>query len=92
LGSVFLLDAIGESGKFGSLDVKHPFEIRVHLALHLVNLLEGVELLSNDIPRLVGVSVVINDLGCDYECTDERRWPLEPRAAGRCFVNLASRK
>jgi hypothetical protein len=60
--TVLLLDALSEGLKLGSLDVKEPFEVRAHLTLHLVDLLEGVEVLSNDAPRLVGVGIVANDL------------------------------
>jgi hypothetical protein len=60
--AVLLLDALSEGLELGSLDVKEPLEVRAHLALHLVDLLEGVEVLSNDAPRLVGVGIVANHL------------------------------
>jgi hypothetical protein len=42
--SILLPDAISESSEFRSLDVKHPLEIRAHLALYLLNLLGAVEI------------------------------------------------
>jgi hypothetical protein len=59
--AVFLLDALSEGFELWGFDVEEPLEIRAHLALHLVCLLEGVEVLSDDAPRLVGVSVVTDD-------------------------------
>jgi hypothetical protein len=53
---------LSESYELCGLDVENPFEIRAHLALHLVDLLEGVQVLANDAPRLVRVSIVANDL------------------------------
>lgn len=51
--------------------MEEPFEVRAHLALHLVDLFEGVEVLSDNAPRLVGVGVVADDFRGDCECGNE---------------------
>jgi hypothetical protein len=48
--------------ELSSLDVENPLEVRAHLSLHLVDLFEGVEVLADNAPRLVGVGVVADYL------------------------------
>jgi hypothetical protein len=69
--AVFLLDALGERLELGGFDVKEPLEVRAHLALHLVDLLERVEVLPDDAPRLVRVGIVADYLGGDHERRNE---------------------
>ena len=49
-----------------------PLQVSTHLPLHLVHLLEGEHLLSDDAPTLVGVGVIADDLAGDHECRDEQ--------------------
>jgi hypothetical protein len=42
LWTVLLLDALGEGLELRSFDVEEPLEVRAHLVLHLIHLLEGV--------------------------------------------------
>jgi hypothetical protein len=67
-----LLDALGENLELWGFDVEEPLEVRTCLAFHLIYLLEIVEVLSNDTPRLVRIGVVVADnLRGDYEGRDE---------------------
>lgn len=58
----FASDVLLERNDLFAADVQVPFKITAHFALHLVDLLEGKHLLSDDTPRLVRVRVVANDL------------------------------
>jgi hypothetical protein len=53
------------------LDVELPFQVGAHLMLHLVDLLKGKHILTNDTPGLVGISVITDDLGSNHEGRDE---------------------
>jgi hypothetical protein len=70
--TVLLPDVLGESLDLRGFDMKEPLEVRAHLVLHLIYLLESVEVLSDDTPRLVGVGVVANDLRGDHEGRNEQ--------------------
>ena len=71
LGTVHLADFLLKALELGAVDVEDPFEVAAHLALHLVYLLERVEILADDAPRLVGVGVVADNLGGNHKSRDE---------------------
>ena len=48
--------------EFVIVDTGRSFGIRAPLALHLVDLLEKVEVLADDTPRLVEAGVIADDL------------------------------
>jgi hypothetical protein len=43
-------------------NIKLPFEVRAHFALHLVDLAKGEHALTDDAPGLVGVGIITDDL------------------------------
>lgn len=51
-----------ELGNLLALHIEVPLKVAAHFPLHLVDLLEREHLLRHYAPRLVGVSVVTNDL------------------------------
>lgn len=53
------------------VDVQVPLEVTAHLALHLIDLLEGEHALAHDTPGLVGVRVVADDFRRNHECRDK---------------------
>ena len=65
------LDHVFEILKCGGFDAKLPLEVGAHLPLHLVDLPEDVHTLTDDTPRLVGVSVIADDLGSNHKGRDE---------------------
>jgi len=50
--------------------VRHS-QVRTHLTLHLVDLLEDKHALTNNTPGFVGIGIIVYDLGSDHECRDE---------------------
>lgn len=72
LGRVHTTNGVGEDLELLIVDVENPLEVRVHLVLHLIDLLEGIEVLSDDTPRLVQVRVVAYDLRGDHESGDKK--------------------
>jgi hypothetical protein len=84
--AVLLLDALGKGFELWGLDVEEPLEIGAHLALHLVYLLEGVEVLADDAPRLVGVSVVADDLRRYHEGGDEETVTARTTGGGKSLL------
>ena len=58
--------------QYGGVYVQLPLQVTTHLALHLVNLPQGEYTLANDAPRLVGVSIVANNLGDGHKHGNEK--------------------
>jgi len=58
-----LLDAMCKIAERGGIDVELPLQIGAHLTFHLVDLPECEHALANDAPRLVGISIVADNLG-----------------------------
>jgi hypothetical protein len=55
--------------------VTNPLEVRAHLALHLVDVLQRVEVLADDALRLVRVSVIADDFRGNHKRGDEEAVP-----------------
>jgi len=49
------------------VSIELPLRVGAHLPFHLVGLPECKHALANDIPRLVQISVIADDLGGEYE-------------------------
>lgn len=67
-----LADFVFELCQLGRIEVELPLEVRTHLALHLVDLLERKHALADNTPALVAVCVVANDFRGDHEGGDEQ--------------------
>jgi len=63
-----LLNAMLKIAQRRGIDVELPLQVGAHLSFHLVDLPESKHALANDTPRLVGISVVADDLGGKHEC------------------------
>ena len=68
-------DGLFELGKCLECDVEMRLQVRAHLELHLVDLPESELTLTGNKPRLVGVSVIADDLGSNHKCRDEEAVP-----------------
>ena len=49
------------------VDVELPLQVGAHLPFHLIDLPERKHALSNDTPRLVGTSAIIDDLRGEHK-------------------------
>lgn len=63
-----LLNAMLKIAQRRGIDVELPLQVGAHLSFHLVDLPESKHALANDTPRLVGISVVADNLGGKHEC------------------------
>ena len=61
MSSIIALDHGLEVGEDGVIDGELPFEVRTHLAFHLVDLAKIEHVLSDDRPGLVAVGIVADD-------------------------------
>jgi hypothetical protein len=84
--TVLLLDALGESLELRGFDMEQPLEVRAHLVLHLIYLLESVEVLSGGTPRLVVVGVVASDLRGDHEGRNEETVAAGSSSSGESLL------
>lgn len=71
IGGVFLLDLDLENLQLLLGNREHPLEIRAHLPLHLVDLLQRKHALTNYTPRLFRIRIVADNLRGDHERRDE---------------------
>jgi len=49
------------------IDIELPLQVGAHLSFHLVDLPECELALANDTQRLVGISIITDDLGREHE-------------------------
>jgi hypothetical protein len=58
----------------------------------LVDLFERVQVLANDTPRLVGVSIVTNNFGGDHESRDEETVARGTASGGKTLLEAGEKK